>query len=91
MCLFLLYSKGFSYTCIYILFKILFSIMVYYRIFFLAELGLPCGSWAAVAAAPRLSCTVTCGMLVPRSGIEPMVPTLEGGFLTTGLPEKFLS
>ena len=28
------------------------------------------------------------GILVPRLGIEPAFPALEGGFLTTGLPGK---
>ena len=28
----------------------------------------------------RLSCPVACGMLVPRPGIEPASPALEGGF-----------
>ena len=29
-----------------------------------------------------------CGILVPRPGIEPMSPALEGGFLTAGPPGK---
>ena len=37
-------------------------------------------------AACRLSCPVAYGILVPRPGIEPMSPALEGGFLTTQLP-----
>ena len=31
------------------------------------------------------------GILASRSGIEPMSPALEGKFLTTGLPGKFLN
>ena len=31
-------------------------------------------------------CSKACGILVPRPGIEPASPALEGGFLTTGLP-----
>ena len=31
-----------------------------------------------------LSCPVACGILVPRPGMEPMSPVLDGGFLTTG-------
>ena len=31
-----------------------------------------------------------CGILVPRPGIEPASPALEGGFLTTGPPGKSL-
>ena len=33
---------------------------------------------------PGLSCSVACGILVPRPGIEPMSSALAGGFLTTG-------
>ena len=39
----------------------------------------------------RLSCPMACGILVPRPGIEPLYPALEGGFLTTGLPGKAFS
>ena len=35
-----------------------------------------------------LSCPTICGILVPRSGMEPMSPALAGGFLTTGPPGK---
>ena len=35
-----------------------------------------------------LSCTVACGILVPRPGIEPVSPELAGGFSTTGPPGK---
>ena len=31
-----------------------------------------------------LSCPTACGILVPRPGIEPTSPALEGRFLTTG-------
>ena len=52
-----------------------------------------CGVWAlehmgSVVAARGLSCPMACGILVPRPGIEPMSPALEGGFLTTGPPGK---
>ena len=35
-----------------------------------------------------LGCPAACGILVPRPGIEPVSPALEGGFLTTGPPVK---
>ena len=35
-------------------------------------------------------CPIAFGVLIPRSGIEPMSPTLEGGFLTTSPPGKSL-
>ena len=38
----------------------------------------------------ELSCSEVCGILVPRPGIEPASPVLEGGFLTTGSPGKAL-
>ena len=37
-----------------------------------------------------LSCSVACGILVPRPGIELMSPAWAGGFLTTGPPVKSL-
>ena len=40
-----------------------------------------CGAWAYLL----------CGIWdLSRPGIKPMSPTLAGGFLTTGLPEKYL-
>ena len=39
-----------------------------------------CEAWAQLPAA--------WGILVPQAGIEPVSPTLEGGFLTTGPPGK---
>ena len=52
-----------------------------------------CGTRAAehagsVVAVHGLSCPTACGILVPRPGIEPASPALEGGFLTTGPPGK---
>ena len=32
---------------------------------------------------------MACGFLVARPMIEPVFPALAGGFLTTGLPEKY--
>ena len=44
-------------------------------------------------AALRLSCISACGILVPQSdqGSNPVYPTLEGGFLTSGPPRESLS
>ena len=39
---------------------------------------------------PRLSRSVARRILVLRPGIKPMFPVLQGGFLITGLPKKFL-
>ena len=36
----------------------------------------------------RLSCPLAYGILIPRPGIEPVSPVLEGRFLTTGPPGK---
>ena len=33
-------------------------------------------------------CSVACGILVPRPGIKPTSPALQGGFLSTRPPEK---
>ena len=35
-----------------------------------------------------LSCYTACGILVPRPGIEPVPPALQGTFITTGPPGK---
>ena len=37
----------------------------------------------------RLSCPAACWILVPRPGIKPTSPALQGRFLTTGSPGKF--
>ena len=47
-----------------------------------------CAVVGSVVVACRLSCPETSGILVPQTRIEPMSPTLEGGFLTTGPPGK---
>ena len=62
-------------------------------VLFLTVMGLPCGpqaleSTGSVAAVCGLSCSKTCGILVPQPGFEPEFPELQGGFLTTGLPGK---
>ena len=53
---------------------------------------LPCTSFSLVwhAGLVASSCGMACGILVPRPGIEPESPALEGGFLTTGPPGKSL-
>ena len=56
----------------------------------------PCGTmqslpWGAGAVTEhRLSHPGACGILVPRPGIEPTSPTLEGRLLTTQPPRKSL-
>jgi len=44
----------------------------------------------SVVAACELSYSMACGILVPPPGIELVSPALQGGFLTTGPPEKSL-
>ena len=43
-----------------------------------------CSAWASLVVVCGLSCPTACGILVPRPGIEPTQPALEGRFLTTG-------
>ena len=43
--------------------------------------------WVFVVAC-GLSCSMACGILVPRPGMEPVSLALEAGFLTTGPPRK---
>jgi len=55
-----------------------------------AEHGLYLEHVDSAVVAHRLSCLATCGVLVPRPGVEP-APALAGGFLTTGPPGKYWS
>ena len=64
----------------------------------MAVLGLGCGTQdfflcpaGSLDVVPGLNCPTACGILVPQPGIEPTSPALQGGFLTTGPPGKFLS
>lgn len=38
----------------------------------------------SAVVAQGLSCPIAHGILVPRPGIKPALPEMEGGFLTTG-------
>ena len=44
----------------------------------------------SLAMSNGLSCPTTCGILVPWLGIEPASPALQGRFLTSGPPGKFI-
>ena len=48
------------------------------------------GHSGSLLEACGLSCPAACGILVPRPGIEPASPALEGGFFTNGPPGKSL-
>ena len=48
--------------------------------------SLQCAS--SLVAMHGFCCPMACGILVPPPGIEPMSPTLQGRFLTTGPPGK---
>ena len=47
-------------------------------------------STQTLVAARRLSCSTTCGILVPWPGLELVSPALQSEFLTTRPPEKSL-
>ena len=51
--------------------------------------GLRCDAESPVAVH-RFSRSAACGILVPRPGIKPTSPALQGSFLTTGPPGKLL-
>ena len=55
------------------------------RIFIMSCRIFSCGAQILVVAH-RVSCSEACGILVPRPGIEPVSPALEGRFLTTRPP-----
>ena len=45
--------------------------------------------WVGLVALQHVgSCPMVCGLLVPLPEIKPVSPALEGGFSTTGPPEK---
>ena len=50
------------------------------------DLSLHCIDSLAVACC--LSCSMACGISVPPPRVEPLSPTLQGRFLTTGPLEK---
>ena len=60
-------------------------IFIYWAVFILScntqivLVALNLSSWAL-----RLSCSTTCGILIPQPGSKPMSPVLQGGFLTAG-------
>ena len=56
----------------------------------LTVLGLHCGEQASLVVVWGLRCPVACGILIPRPGIGPSSPALEGGFLTARPPGKSL-
>ena len=93
--LFLVTFISFSFLSFF-LFIWLHQVLVAACKIFIASRGLLCSSCGAralectgsVAVARRLSCLTARGILVPRPGIEPVSPALEGGFLTTGPPGK---
>ena len=49
---------------------------------------LAASSLSCITKLHGLICPTACGILVPRPGIEPATPALEGRFLITGLPGK---
>ena len=57
-------------------------------IIFLTVLSIHCGERASLVVVRGLSCPTARGILVPRPGIEPASPVLEGRFFTTGPPGK---
>ena len=61
------------------------------RLFISTASGLICSTWdlslrRTSSRAHRLSFRTACGLLVPRSGITPVLPALEGIFLTIRSP-----
>ena len=43
-----------------------------------------CAMLASLVVVLGFSCPTVCGILAPRPGIEPVSPSLKGGFSTTG-------
>ena len=77
----------------FILIFIYFILLFLFSLFFLSVSGLSCSTRAlllrgasSVVVVHRHSCPLACGILVPRPGIEPVSPALEGRYFTTGPP-----
>ena len=68
-----------------------FIYFLYYYLFLFGYIGtlLQLRGFSLVVAC-RLSCSGACGILVPRPGIKPESPALEGRFFTTRPPGKSL-
>ena len=56
------------------------------RSFFVVRGLSNCGAWAQKFRPAGLCCREACGILVPRPGIKPVSPVLQGRFLSTGPP-----
>ena len=67
---------------------ILPRVLLFSLIYLFDCVGLSCGIRASLVTALRLSCPMACAILVPWTGIKPLPPALEGGFLTTRPPVK---
>ena len=94
-----IWSAGMFYLALTILilmisffFKYLF---IWLRQVFVEVRGIFCCSaraslqlWRPGSRVHGLSCPVARGILVPQPGLEPVSPSLEGGFLTTEPPGK---
>ena len=86
----LLYAGALPLICLAVLQEeiIIFILFILKKAFInLAASGAVCGMCDPCCCAWALSPT-SCGILVPRSGIEPASTALEGGFLTIGPPGK---
>ena len=67
------------------------STLFIHSFIYLTVLGLSYGMKAAECVGLVVAAfTVACGILLPRLGIEPVSPALEGGFLTIGPPGESL-
>ena len=84
------FADSFFFLVLLILFIWLHWVLVAACGFFHCSAWASLQLWCAGSRAHGLSCPTACGILVPPPGIKPMSPALEGGFLTTGLPGKFL-
>ena len=49
----------------------------FFFFFFFTVLGLHCGTQASLVMMHRLSCPLTCGVLVSQPGIQPASPSLD--------------
>ena len=53
-----------------------------------SKLGPSSGHAGSFVVVRGISCSQAYGILVPRPGIEPAFPALQGGLVTTGPPGK---
>lgn len=79
---------GFILLCNPLPLSVVGLVIHFFFFIILAVLSPWCGVWASLVMACRLIYLAACRILVAQAGINPMLPALQGEFLTVGPPGK---